>query len=197
MLEVAADCPRARDVWRRLRFVVDQARAFTDAEHAGLRGYLAWQPARPANRSRRRVHPPGDRYRHGAHHDIHAAKGLEFPIVIVSGMTSRVGGAVACVIDPVRSRSQITCPLAAGRMNDRQAGGVSTCSATAGASCRHWPLGCSSLIRRAGCGRCGSGPIRTLRSSSGRGASTRSSVKSACRCGCRRFTLLPRVARFK
>ena len=41
-----------RDVWRRLRFVVDQARAWSEAEHGGLRGYLAW--ARAAGRARPR-----------------------------------------------------------------------------------------------------------------------------------------------
>ena len=45
MLEVAATGPRARDAWRRLRFVVDQARAWSEAEHGGLRAYLAWAPA--------------------------------------------------------------------------------------------------------------------------------------------------------
>ena len=42
MLEVAVDGPRTRDVWRRLRFVVDQARAWSETEHGGLRAYLAW-----------------------------------------------------------------------------------------------------------------------------------------------------------
>ena len=42
VLETAADGPRARDAWRRLRFVVDQARAWSEAEHGGLRAYLAW-----------------------------------------------------------------------------------------------------------------------------------------------------------
>jgi ATP-dependent helicase/nuclease subunit A len=42
MLEVAVGGPRARDVWRRLRFVIDQARAWSEAEHGGLRAYLTW-----------------------------------------------------------------------------------------------------------------------------------------------------------
>ncbi|TDD14780.1 DNA helicase UvrD, partial [Kribbella turkmenica] len=42
MLEVAAIGPRARDAWRRVRFVVDQARAWSEVEHGGLRSYLAW-----------------------------------------------------------------------------------------------------------------------------------------------------------
>ena len=42
---------RARDTWRRLRFVVDQARAWSEAEHGGLRAYLAWA-------ARRATRPP-------------------------------------------------------------------------------------------------------------------------------------------
>ena len=37
VLEVAVDSPRYREVWRRLRFVVDQARAWSEAEHGSLR----------------------------------------------------------------------------------------------------------------------------------------------------------------
>ena len=92
MLEVAADRPRARDQWRRLRFVVDQARAWSEVEHGGLRAYLAWaaQPGRRhltgrrggAARDRRgrgpdhdRARRQGTRVRHGGavRHDVAAA----------------------------------------------------------------------------------------------------------------------------
>ena len=53
MLELGLAGPRARDVWRRLRFVVDQARAWTEAEHGGLRAYLA------LGRTARRDEGPG------------------------------------------------------------------------------------------------------------------------------------------
>ena len=41
-LELAFAEGRPRDVWRRLRFVVDQARAWTDATGGDVRGYLSW-----------------------------------------------------------------------------------------------------------------------------------------------------------
>ena len=48
VLEVALAGPDARDVWRRVRFVVDQARAWTEAGGRGLRRYLRWTRFRPA-----------------------------------------------------------------------------------------------------------------------------------------------------
>src|SRR5205085_10363156 len=42
VVEVAALGGRFRDVARRVRFVSDQARAFTDAASGTLRAYLAW-----------------------------------------------------------------------------------------------------------------------------------------------------------
>ncbi|BFU45753.1 UvrD-helicase domain-containing protein [Krasilnikovia sp. MM14-A1004] len=98
MFESAADGPRASDVWRRLRFVVDQARAFSDTAHAGLRDYLAWA-ARQGAESARVAEPilPETDSESLRITTIHAAKGLEFPIVILSGLTSRAGGARAGV----------------------------------------------------------------------------------------------------
>ena len=37
---------RPRDVWRRLRFVIDQARAWTEATGGDLREYLRWVTCR-------------------------------------------------------------------------------------------------------------------------------------------------------
>jgi len=93
MLEVAVGRPRARDVWRRLRFVIDQARAWSEAEHGGLRAYLTWagRQGQETTRVAEAVLPETDT-------DalriltVHAAKGLEFPVVILSGMSSRPGG---------------------------------------------------------------------------------------------------------
>ena len=52
MFEVAVFGPRTRDAWRRLRFVIDQARAWSESEHGGLRAYLAWAAAQSAEASR-------------------------------------------------------------------------------------------------------------------------------------------------
>ncbi len=79
----------ARDVWRRLRYVIEQARSWADAGGHGLRRYLHWA-ALQASESRvaDTILPEHD-------HDavrlmtVHAAKGLEFPITIVAGLTTR------------------------------------------------------------------------------------------------------------
>ena len=84
---------RPRDVWRRLRFVIDQARAWSEATGGSLRAYLHWVDQQTAEGSRvaESVLPETD-------DDavrimtIHAAKGLEFPITIVSGLSAKPGG---------------------------------------------------------------------------------------------------------
>ncbi|MGI8750942.1 MAG: UvrD-helicase domain-containing protein [Acidimicrobiales bacterium] len=81
---------RPRDVWRRLRWVVDQARGWSDVIGGPLRSYLQWIDQQNADGARvaEAVLPETD-------DDavriltIHAAKGLEFPVTIVTGMSTR------------------------------------------------------------------------------------------------------------
>ncbi|HEX5096797.1 MAG TPA: UvrD-helicase domain-containing protein [Acidimicrobiia bacterium] len=90
MLELSVPSQRFRDVARRLRFVVDQARAFTETTRGTVRDYLEWTARQSAEGARvvETVLPETD-------DDavrimtVHGAKGLEFPIVVFSGMTTR------------------------------------------------------------------------------------------------------------
>ena len=90
VMELALARRDYRDVWRRVRFVIDHARAWSEAGGHGVRRYLLWTRLQ------------GDEGRFVAEtvlpetdHDavrimtIHAAKGLEFPITIVSGTSSK------------------------------------------------------------------------------------------------------------
>ncbi|MDQ1458711.1 MAG: CRISPR-associated exonuclease Cas4, partial [Actinomycetota bacterium] len=89
VIEIGALTGRFRDVARRVRFLVDQARAYADAVGGTLRDYLAWAEMQGAEGARvvEAVVPETD-------DDavrimtIHGAKGLEFPIVVCSGMTT-------------------------------------------------------------------------------------------------------------
>jgi ATP-dependent exoDNAse (exonuclease V) beta subunit len=90
VLEVGFARGRPRDLWRRVRFVIEQARAFSEAEGGSLRDFLQWADLQGSEGARvvETVLPETD-------DDavriltIHGAKGLEFPIAIVSGMTTR------------------------------------------------------------------------------------------------------------
>ena len=92
LMELGVASGRPRDIWRRLRFVIDQARAYVDSEAGNLRQFLAWARLQSAEGARvaETVLPETD-------DDsirimtIHASKGLEFPITIVSGLTTQPG----------------------------------------------------------------------------------------------------------
>jgi ATP-dependent exoDNAse (exonuclease V) beta subunit len=94
---------RPRDLWRRLRFVIDQARAWSAAQGGTLRQYVEWARMQASESARvaETILPETD-------DDsvrimtVHAAKGLEFPIAILSGMTTASRGA--------RARVQVAFP---------------------------------------------------------------------------------------
>ncbi len=87
LLELGTVDRRPRERWQRLRFVLDQSRAFMDAGGSTLREFLAWAE-RQADEGARVIEtvvpdPDDDAVRIMT---IHAAKGLQFPIVVLSGL---------------------------------------------------------------------------------------------------------------
>jgi len=87
VLEQAAAGPRTRDVWRHVRFVIDQARAWSESQHGGLRKFLRWVEMQGAERAKvtEAILPESDDDSVRVM-TVHASKGLQFPIVIVAGL---------------------------------------------------------------------------------------------------------------
>jgi ATP-dependent exoDNAse (exonuclease V) beta subunit len=86
LLELAFAENRHRDTWRRLRRAADQARAFSDSTGGTLRGFLRWVDMQRGEGARvveaLAAETDDDAVRIMT---VHAAKGLEFPFVVVAG----------------------------------------------------------------------------------------------------------------
>lgn len=93
VMESAACLDRSRDRWRRFRFIVEQARQFTASTRGTLRQFLNWLDIQESENARVAEtvvpEPDDDAVRILT---IHAAKGLEFPMVILMGLDSGQSG---------------------------------------------------------------------------------------------------------
>ncbi|MEO5898581.1 MAG: UvrD-helicase domain-containing protein, partial [Ilumatobacteraceae bacterium] len=90
VFELALAAPRWLDVLRRLRFVVDQARSWSEAGGHSVRRYLNWTRLQGDDGRfvAETILPETDQDAVRIM-TVHAAKGLEFPITIVSGLTTK------------------------------------------------------------------------------------------------------------
>ncbi|MGH9093060.1 MAG: UvrD-helicase domain-containing protein, partial [Acidimicrobiales bacterium] len=99
LLPLCLDGPRWREAWRRLRFVLDQARQFTEGPAGDLRAFLEWVDVQRGEDARvtEVVLPEGDVDAVRVM-TVHAAKGLEFPVVVVAGFGAEPRRAPAGVL---------------------------------------------------------------------------------------------------
>ena len=89
LMESAIGQPRTREQWRRYRFLVEQARAFAAAGGNSLRSFLEWVQ-RQADEGARVTETPVPESDEDAVRimTVHASKGLEFPVVILTGLNT-------------------------------------------------------------------------------------------------------------
>ena len=89
LMESAIGQPRTREQWRRYRFLVEQARAFASAGGNSLRSFLEWVQ-RQADEGARVTETPVPESDEDAVRimTVHASKGLEFPVVVLTGLNT-------------------------------------------------------------------------------------------------------------
>jgi len=91
--------PHPREAWRRLRYLVAQARALAGAGRPGLRSLVNWLEDCQREGVRDRESPRPDSDEEAVRlMTIHGAKGLEFPIVILSDLGRRPSARTGAVL---------------------------------------------------------------------------------------------------
>jgi len=90
VLQLAAGRRRNREALRRVRFVLDQARAFVEAGRTSVSELLVWMDLQAADQVRTvELPPPEDDEDAVEIMTIHGAKGLEFPIAVMAELGGR------------------------------------------------------------------------------------------------------------
>ena len=99
LFQVAFASRRPRESWQRLRFLHEQARAFGKAGGGGLRQFIQFMERQVEEQARlTESSVPEDDADAVRIMTIHAAKGLEFPIVILAGLNAKPGNESPAVL---------------------------------------------------------------------------------------------------
>ncbi len=89
LMEAATGHPRMREQWRRYRFMVEQATRFTSAGGGPLAKFLEWVDDQIQGRARVSDNPVPESDEDAVRvMTIHGSKGLEFPVVVLTGINS-------------------------------------------------------------------------------------------------------------
>ena len=89
LMEAAVGHPRMREQWRRYRFLVERAWQFAEAGGKSLRSFVGWVEDQIGENARVTEVPVPESDEEAVRvMTIHAAKGLEFPVVVVTGLNA-------------------------------------------------------------------------------------------------------------
>lgn len=115
LLTVAAfGTRRPRESWRRQRWVIDRARAFAATGRLSLRAFVDWVEGLERQSFQDSVGAQGEIDEDAVRvMTVHGSKGLEFPVVIMTGLASKPPKRPPCVI-PDRLRNQLEIKVGSG-----------------------------------------------------------------------------------